>query len=166
MWEGATRAPTKDEANVPLAQDLVKKTKAFDFVWSLMQLAFASLVDCEFVNLAIVAAYLLLEVVDIKPCCSHVACNAEGIGAVALGNSVLLASTLCDVPVGGTDLELRVRGFQALHNCLAQDVHMSCVFVRAASCTLQLDRASVQGLVAGRTERNQVIGGISSCPCA
>ena len=74
MWEGATRAPTKDEAGVPLAQDLVKKTKAFDFVWSLMQLAFASPGDCELVNLAIVAAYLLLKGADIQPCCSHVAC--------------------------------------------------------------------------------------------
>ena len=74
MWEGATRAPTKDKAGVPLAQDLVKKTKAFDFVWGLMQLAFATPGDCELVNLAIVAAYLLLKGADIQPCCSHVAC--------------------------------------------------------------------------------------------
>ena len=38
-----------DEAGVPLAQDLVKKTKAFDFVWSLMQPAFASPGDCELI---------------------------------------------------------------------------------------------------------------------
>ena len=88
---------------------LIKQPKAFDFVWSLIEFADASLKNSELMYFAVVPAGLLLEKVPLKALGLKIACNAVSVSAVRFGNAVLNTLVLGKIAVSMGDVKLRMR---------------------------------------------------------
>ena len=112
--------------------------------------------------LSVVLSRLLLEEEISSSQRFQISRNAEGVGAMRLGQAKSNALVLRQIAVGVLDRQFRVRLAYAVKQRPAHDAHEGFRPERLTALDLQLDLPCVTGLVAGLAERNQVVGRIAA----
>ena len=110
--------------------------------------------------LSVVLSRLLLEEEISSSQRFQISRNAEGVGAMRLGQAKSNALVLRQIAVGVLDRQFRVRLAYAVKQRPAYDAHEGFRPERLTALDLQLDLPCVIGLVAGLAERYQVVGRI------
>ena len=110
--------------------------------------------------LSVVLSRLLLEEEISSSQRFQISRNAEGVGAMRLGQAKSNALVLRQIAVGVLDRQFRVRLAYAVKQRPAHDAHEGFRPERLTALDLQLDLPCVIGLVAGLAERYQVVGRI------
>lgn len=88
--------------------------------------------------------------------------NAEGVGAMRLGQAKDNARVLRQIAVGVLDRQFGMRPADAIKQRPTHDAHEGFCSERCAASCLQLDLPGVICLVAGLAERDQVVGRVSA----
>ena len=112
--------------------------------------------------LSVVLSRLLLEEEISSSQRFQISRNAEGVGAMRLGQAKSNALVLRQIAVGVLDRQFRVRLAYAVKQRPTHDAHEGFRPERLTALDLQLDLPCVIGLVAGLAERNQVVGRIAA----
>ena len=156
------RTPTENDPDSSLAFNLVEKAEALDKERRLVEFSHSTLENRTLVDLTVVLARLPLVEEFSSSQRTQISRNAEGVGAMRLGQAKNNVLVLCQIPVSVLDRQFEMRLADALKQRPTHDSHEGfCSERRAASC-LQLDLSCVICLVAGLAERYQVVGRVTA----
>ena len=122
-----------------------------------MELSHSTLENRTLVNLSVVLTRLALVEEVSSSQRIQISGNAEGVGAMRLGQAKGNALVLRQIPVGVLDRQFRMRLADAFKQRPAHDAHEGFSPERCTASCLQLDLPGVICLVACLAERDQVV---------